>query len=555
MPAHLEGATTPYNKMAAPISSKANNKSRKGHAIKNISQIQHNDTMKGYNGSFFPEDDFFNITGDDFFNTTGDGFTDMIFSENYGMNITESNDDSSGSSAFVNFFLFFMLISCCYLSKPNVPDASQRGGLIWRERQRRREERKKDPERRKKFIDNSLITKRVIACDKNKALQLDDDSGSISISGSFSIDSSEEETSSCVICLEPFQKGDYVTWSKSMDCLHVFHKECLEGWLANPTHDDCPYCRCQIIHDVGDDDEPEEKEEDPSSLAYVIMNGLISPLRRASVSLIGSSINVDDDENSCHSIESLRRVLSFGSADVGGIMRSSSRIGLALRRVSSGITDRLRGSFDSAEEDSNAKKRQSKIKERPQLRRTHSEGLYTVTRSRSARRTFDRSNFSFDSFDERDAVELSPDVLVTDDFDSFHGEKTSGLEKGKPKKLYDTTAMCVQNLSEGMHVTPRTRNYQRLESENSEISSIDEKLHFDLEMSQNDDAHRNFPKPRLSFAFNRSKAKTNAAYTKLFSNDIDASNFIADDLSDEDSLRSFSLSRNGDDKYEPSSIV
>jgi len=540
MPAHLEGATTLYNNMAAHLPRTTNNKSKVG--AKNHTSIQLNEPSRGYNA----------YSGDDFFNTTGDNFTTgMTLSDNYGMNVTDSNDVTSGSHTILNAFLFFMLVSCCYLSKPNVPDPSQRQGLIWRERQRRREERKNDPDRRKKFVENSLITKRVIACDKNKALQLDDASGSISISGSFSLDSVEDENSACVICLDPFQKGDYVTWAKSMDCLHVFHKECLEGWLANPKHDDCPYCRCQIIHDVGDDDDPEEKDEDQSSsLAYVIMNGLISPLRRASASLIGSSIDLDDDGNSCHSMGNLKRVLSFGSTDVGGIMKSS-HIGNALRRVSSSITCHLRGSFDSLEDGSSKKMNQSKAKNRLQLRRTYSEGLYTATRSRNARRVLDRSNFSFDSFDEMNAVPLTPDALVPDGFDSLHGGKTSGAGKGKPKKLYDTTSIVVQNLSSGMHVTPRTRNYQRLQSDHSDNSSIDEKLQIDLELSQNDDAHRNFPRPRLSFAFNRS----NATYTKLSSNDINASNFIADDVSDEDSLRSFSLSRDDDSHDEPDSIV
>merc|ERR1712226_292230 len=229
--------------------------------------------------------------------------------------------------------------------------------------------------------------------------------------------------------------------------------------------------------------------------------------------------------------------------DMGGIVRSSSQIGLALRRVSSNISCRLRGSFDSLDDSNNSQRYQIKVKEPPELRRTYSEGLYTVTRSRTARRVLDRSNYSFDSFDEQDALPLSPDSLVPDEFAS-HGEREGGQNK-----LYDTAAMCVQTLSEGIHATPRTKNYQRLESENSDNTSIDEKLQIDLELRQDDDVHRNFPKPRLSFAFNRS----NVAYTKLTSNDVHTVDFVSDDLSDEDSLRSFSLSR--DDEGNKGSIV
>ena len=31
----------------------------------------------------------------------------------------------------------------------------------------------------------------------------------------------------CVICLEPYQSGETVVWSKNQDCIHAFHQECL----------------------------------------------------------------------------------------------------------------------------------------------------------------------------------------------------------------------------------------------------------------------------------------------------------------------------------------
>ena len=46
---------------------------------------------------------------------------------------------------------------------------------------------------------------------------------------------------SCPICMEPYETGDEIAWSKNENCLHVFHQECIVGWLM--TSNDCPLCR------------------------------------------------------------------------------------------------------------------------------------------------------------------------------------------------------------------------------------------------------------------------------------------------------------------------
>lgn len=56
----------------------------------------------------------------------------------------------------------------------------------------------------------------------------------------------------CSICLDRFQKGDEVAWSKSPSCNHFFHTDCILQWLSSKKrngtmHDSCPLCRHQII--------------------------------------------------------------------------------------------------------------------------------------------------------------------------------------------------------------------------------------------------------------------------------------------------------------------
>lgn len=275
------------------------------------------------------------------------------------------------ASAFLMVFCF----SVCL--RPGVPDEHAMAGIIRRREAALRDVAKKSVERRKKVVESSLITKRVISCDQNKTLQLGDVAGSVSVEESMN-SLEDEHTSECVICLDVFRKGDYVTWSKSMECLHVFHQECLEHWLANPKHGDCPSCRCQIINtdkdsketDI-DDDIDDDMDQSSSSLAFVIMDGLISPLRRR-CSLVGSSVNLDDGLSvSSQGGRSMRRVLSFGAET--DTERPPSRLGIALRRVSSGIYSRLSGTFDEGDEEEH---QPPSIQLSPyDLRRSKSEGL------------------------------------------------------------------------------------------------------------------------------------------------------------------------------------
>ena len=156
-------------------------------------------------------------------------------------------------------------------------------------------------------------------CDENGILTLGDvdPDGKLSVDEGVSLMSAgEEDSSACVICLEHFRVGDAVTWSKEMKCLHVFHHDCIMQWLENPKHDDCPSCRTPILQfkDEEDGSQCDENEDDlelhTSHIAFVVMNGLISRARRASYSLIGSSVKTDDCMPSPPI--KLRRVVSEG---------------------------------------------------------------------------------------------------------------------------------------------------------------------------------------------------------------------------------------------------
>jgi Ring finger domain len=48
---------------------------------------------------------------------------------------------------------------------------------------------------------------------------------------------------SCAICLDEFLNGELINISKG--CQHLFHKECLLGWLDQ--HDICPCCRSVMV--------------------------------------------------------------------------------------------------------------------------------------------------------------------------------------------------------------------------------------------------------------------------------------------------------------------
>lgn len=63
----------------------------------------------------------------------------------------------------------------------------------------------------------------------------------------------------CSICLMEYGAGEIISWAKDEACDHVYHQECIVGWLSTAKrdgtlHDSCPLCRTKLLTDtnVGD---------------------------------------------------------------------------------------------------------------------------------------------------------------------------------------------------------------------------------------------------------------------------------------------------------------
>ena len=58
----------------------------------------------------------------------------------------------------------------------------------------------------------------------------------------------------CCICLDHYQPGEVICASKSEECNHVFHKECLIPWMMK-NNGRCPLCRVDFMKEDNDDPE------------------------------------------------------------------------------------------------------------------------------------------------------------------------------------------------------------------------------------------------------------------------------------------------------------
>ena len=107
----------------------------------------------------------------------------------------------------------------------------------------------------------------------------------------------EDDEHVCVICLEPFKRGELVSWSRySRECHHVYHSDCIQPWVQEKRHDDCPSCRSKLILVTKEEDVKEEinqrhQEAEDDSL-FLIVHGLIQNLahQASQIFLCGSSI-------------------------------------------------------------------------------------------------------------------------------------------------------------------------------------------------------------------------------------------------------------------------
>ena len=152
---------------------------------------------------------------------------------------------------------------------------------------------------RAEAIEQVLIMQQIRDVDSNGDMTLGDIDPERAVVENQNSTLEEEDDSTCVICLEPFQVGEVVGMSRKIvkgksECPHVFHRQCIVSWLQNTKHDDCPSCRTILLVDTSSGDEMEKEDVDAddggevarASIAYVIMNGLVSRVLEAKHSLM-----------------------------------------------------------------------------------------------------------------------------------------------------------------------------------------------------------------------------------------------------------------------------
>jgi len=107
----------------------------------------------------------------------------------------------------------------------------------------------------------------------------------------------------CPICLDDFDVGDELSWSRQLKCQHVFHSECLASWLMNS--DECPVCRTLLIEEEdflvdecdkkivgasvsGTSSSTETEALDSSSGMFLVLNGMVSFVKNARHNILRS---------------------------------------------------------------------------------------------------------------------------------------------------------------------------------------------------------------------------------------------------------------------------
>ena len=67
-------------------------------------------------------------------------------------------------------------------------------------------------------------------------------------------DCGDNDEDVCYICLDGFDVGDTVMFSRNQTCTHVFHEECLLPWLLERRENECPSCRVPLVEEDTDED-------------------------------------------------------------------------------------------------------------------------------------------------------------------------------------------------------------------------------------------------------------------------------------------------------------
>lgn len=231
--------------------------------------------------------------------------------------IEENEDDfvSPWARVLAVSWLAF-LAACCYMHQKQESTRQEREE---RERiadmQRKDREKKLNPKYRINIIANKILQKTIVKNVRRKgSLEIlfnqgneDSDtsyagteaeicqdvkittSSSMTTNDVKNLDLDETEHLTCSVCLDAFEAGDTLSWSKELRCKHVFHGGCLLPWLMK--NDDCPMCRTTLIQDLDYDDtkggDEDERANDVGSIH--IVNGLISYVGRVREQAAGFS--------------------------------------------------------------------------------------------------------------------------------------------------------------------------------------------------------------------------------------------------------------------------
>lgn len=103
---------------------------------------------------------------------------------------------------------------------------------------------------------------------------------------------------SCSICLDDFDVGDELSWSRQLRCQHVFHSDCLASWLMK--NDECPVCRTVLLEEedflaceegsadssISGTSSSAEELLDSSLGMYFVLNGMVSFVRTSSYNIL-----------------------------------------------------------------------------------------------------------------------------------------------------------------------------------------------------------------------------------------------------------------------------
>jgi len=282
-------------------------------------------------------------------------FGNVTYTEAETIASADYRDDQAflGTLLGIAWLMFMVTCSC----RRRTPGREHWRGAQIRQRylRMREEERAKEaresltPKERRRLVQYNIRTKRVVAKDEDGNLTLGSANSLATESGTFrppedqNIEEDDEEHV-CVVCLDSFQVGDVICYSRfSKECHHVYHAECVQPWFEGKRMDDCPCCRCKVILEeppikaesvktdnstvivsMGDDSEDDEEDfQADDDNFFVIARGLISratrPIsraaKRASYTLIGSKDSMDSgDQSNQHPPTPLRRVLSHNAA-------------------------------------------------------------------------------------------------------------------------------------------------------------------------------------------------------------------------------------------------